>query len=206
MEKLPELTSYFAHYGYLALFLFVFLQQIGIPNPITNEFVLIFCGYLSYSGTLNIYEAILVAIVADFIGTLILFFVFFFFSKWLIEHSPKWLPITGEGIEKFKGRVMKHGQRSIFIGRMTPFIRGYTAVAAGMLNVNRKAFMGTALISAVIWNAGLVLIGQLVGPYWSIMIAKSGLIGNVFILIVFVAIIIVTSKYFKRRQEERKAE
>ncbi|HTB07058.1 MAG TPA: DedA family protein [Bacteroidia bacterium] len=206
MDKISQLADYFAQYGYYAIFICVFLQEIGIPNPITNEFVLIFCGYLSYKGSLNIYEVILVAVSADFIGTILLFFVFYFFSKWLIDHSPKWLPLTGDKIEILKKRVLRNGQRSIFMGRMTPFVRGYVSVAAGMLNVGHKAFIGTVIVSAIIWNAGLVVLGRLIGPYWNIMLKESGVIEKVVLIIVLIAVILFIGRYFKRKQLERDVE
>ena|ERR1700739_2874405 len=200
MDKLPELAFYLAKYGYYAVFILVFLQELGIPNPITNELVLIFCGYLSYTGTLNFYKVILVAISADFIGTSILFFVFYSFSKWLIEHSPKWLPLTGETIEKLKKHLLKRGNRSVFIGRLTPFLRGYVSIAAGMLHVDRKAFLGTVILSAVTWSGGLVLLGRLIGPYWNQMLKESGVIGNILLIVTVIIIIMFIGRYFQRRQ------
>ena len=32
-----ELALYITRYGYLAIFLLVFLQELGVPNPVTNE-------------------------------------------------------------------------------------------------------------------------------------------------------------------------
>jgi membrane protein DedA with SNARE-associated domain len=200
MDKLPELAFYLAKYGYYAVFILVFLQELGIPNPITNELVLIFCGYLSYTGTLNFYKVILVAISADFMGTTILFFVFYSFSKWLIEHSPKWLPLTGETIEKLKKHLLKRGNRSVFIGRLTPFLRGYVSVAAGMLHVDRKAFLGTVIVSAVTWSGGLVLLGRLIGPYWNQMLKESGVIGNILLIVTVIIVIMFIGRYFQRRQ------
>lgn len=204
MEKLPELVFYLTKYGYYAIFLLVFIQELGIPNPITNELVLIFCGYLSYAGTLNVYKVILVAISADFIGTSILFFIFYSFSKWLLEHSPKWLPLNGETIEKLKTRLLRHGNRSVFVGRLTPFLRGYVSVAAGMLHVNRKAFLGTVIISAITWSGGLVLLGRLIGPYWNQMIKQSGLIENIVLIVVVIIAITFIGRYFMRRQMNAK--
>src|ERR1700722_1291637 len=206
MDKLPELAFYLTKYGYYAIFLLVFIQELGIPNPITNELVLIFCGYLSYTGTLNFYKVIIVAISADFIGTTILFFIFYSFSKWLIEHSPKWLPLTGETIEKLKKKLLKRGNRSVFIGRLTPFLRGYVSVAAGMLHVKPKAFLGTVIISAITWSGGLVLLGRLIGPYWNQMIKERGVIENISIVIVLIVIITFVGRYFNRRQLNTKEE
>ncbi|HSY76375.1 MAG TPA: DedA family protein [Bacteroidia bacterium] len=200
MEALPKLAAYLSEYGYYAIFILVFLQGLGIPNPITNELVLIFCGYLSYTGTLNFYKVIITAISADFIGTSILFFIFYSFSKWLIAHSPKWLPLNGETIEKLKKRLLRRGNRSVFIGRLTPFLRGYVSVAAGMLHVNRKAFLGTVIISAVTWSGGLVLLGRLIGPYWNTMLKESGVIGNVLLIVTVIIVIMFIGRYFQRRQ------
>ncbi|MGP8213942.1 MAG: DedA family protein [Bacteroidia bacterium] len=206
MEKLPELAFYLSKYGYYAVFLFVFLQELGVPNPITNELVLIFCGYLSSTGTLNFYKVILVAISADFIGTSILFFIFYSFSKWLIDHSPKWLPLTGETIEKLKKRVLRRGNRSVFIGRLTPFLRGYVSIAAGMLHVDRKAFLGTVILSAITWSGGLVLLGRLIGPYWNVMLREKGVISNVALFVVAIIVIMFIGRYFQRKQLEEDTE
>lgn len=200
MENLPSLAHYITEYGYYAIFLFVFLQELGIPNPITNELVLIFCGYMSYTGTLSFWKVIIVAISADFIGTSILFLVFFSFTKWLLEHSPKWLPLTGETIEKLKKRVLRNGNRSIFIGRLTPFLRGYVSVAAGMLHVEPKRFILTVIISAVAWSGGLVVLGRLVGPYWNQMIKERGVIENVGLLVLVIVLITFVGRYFLRKQ------
>jgi membrane protein DedA with SNARE-associated domain len=76
MDKIQELNHFIVAYGYLAIFLFIFLQELGVPNPITNELVLMFSGYLAYTGTLSITKVIITAISADFTGTSILYFIF----------------------------------------------------------------------------------------------------------------------------------
>ena len=47
-----EVVYYITGYGYLAIFILVFLQEIGMPNPFPNELLLIFSGYLSFRGIL----------------------------------------------------------------------------------------------------------------------------------------------------------
>ncbi|MCX6740828.1 MAG: hypothetical protein NTY61_00295 [Candidatus Parcubacteria bacterium] len=43
-----SLAVFITHYGYLAIFFLVFLQEIGVPNPVPNELVLLFSGYLAF--------------------------------------------------------------------------------------------------------------------------------------------------------------
>ena len=68
-----EFISGIIQYGYLAVFLLIFLQEIGFPSPIPNEFVLLFSGYLSYNGIISAPLAILTAIAGDLLAGTILF-------------------------------------------------------------------------------------------------------------------------------------
>lgn len=203
MDSLTQLTYYIAEYGYLTIFALVFLQQIGVPNPITNELVLIFCGYLSYSGTLNFWKAILAAAAADIVGSLMLFFVFYTFGKWVIDHSPKWVPISGDRIERMKARVLKNGYRGMFFARITPIVRGYVALVAGMLNINRKGFISLVIGTAIVWNGILVLIGLLAGPYWSSFKDKTGMLGTVIMIVVLILLITYAGRFLLKKQEEK---
>lgn len=71
-----EVVNFIIGYGYLAIFILVFLQEIGMPNPVPNELLLIFSGYLSFKGFLFFPVTLLTVITADFIGTNILYFLF----------------------------------------------------------------------------------------------------------------------------------
>jgi len=205
MDSFQQISNYLSEYGYYAIFILVFLQQIGVPNPITNELVLIFCSYLSYSGTLSFYKAILSAALADVVGSTLIFLLFYSFSKWLIDKSPKWLPLTGDKIERMKARVLKNGYRGMFFARITPVVRGYTSVVAGMLNIGRKGFITLIAITALFWNGILVLIGLLIGPYWGDFKNNLGIFGNILVGIVAIVIIMYVGRFFLRKQTEEKA-
>jgi uncharacterized membrane protein YdjX (TVP38/TMEM64 family) len=165
-----EIIQFIANYGYYALFLLIFSQEIGIPNPIPNELVLGYAGYLCSQGTLKFPLVILSAVSADFLGTNILYFIFYFFGKQILKHKPKWLPISEKAINRASQRVAKGGIWSIWVGRITPFIRGYTSIIAGILQIKPKKFLPIALISALIWANVCVSIGKLMGNNWSKLI------------------------------------
>ncbi|MHB1921007.1 MAG: DedA family protein [Chitinophagaceae bacterium] len=162
----PDLVLYITHHGYLAIFVLIFLQEIGVPNPVPNELVLMFSGYLTYRGILSIPLVILTAVTADFTGTNILYFVFFNFGAYILRHKPKWLPISQNSIEKMTTRVSKGGLWTIYLGRVTPFIRGYTSVTAGLLHLKPRVFLPIAFFSALTWASAYVIAGHFLGPSW----------------------------------------
>jgi len=163
----PEVINFIAHYGYIAIFVLVFSQEIGIPNPVPNELVLVFSGYLTYKSILSLPLVILTAVTADFSGTNILYFAFYFFGRYILKHKPRWLPISEKRIDALSSRLLKGGLWRIYLGRITPFIRGYTSVITGLLQVKPKIFLPIAFVSGLSWAAVCVTSGYILGPYWS---------------------------------------
>lgn len=151
-------------HGYLAVFLLVFIQELGIPT-IPNELVLIFAGALTTIGQLDYLLMFLTAVSADIIGTSILFFIFYFFEKKIMERMPKWIPIN-HYLDKIKAMIEKHDKWAIMIGRMMPYGRGYVSAAAGILNISYKVFLPMVFVSAVIWTGGYVTLGHFLGFQW----------------------------------------
>jgi membrane protein DedA with SNARE-associated domain len=195
----PGLIAFVENYGYFAIFLVVFAQEIGIPNPVPNELVLMFSGYLTFKGILFFPIVILVAVSADFIATNILYFVFFFFGAYILQHKPRWLPIPENTIIKFSNRISKGGKWAIYIGRITPFIRGYTSVFTGLLQIRPGIFLPIAIISATTWSLVCVITGRILGPYLNYAGSKMGSVKFIFPLaVIIIMILIVAIKYFRK--------
>ena len=51
----------------------------------------------------------------------------------------------------------------IYLGRLIPFIRGYTSVAAGLLHIPPRIFLPAVLLSALTWGGGYIIAGRLLG-------------------------------------------
>jgi len=161
-----EVVYYITNYGYLAILILVFLQEIGMPNPFPNELLLVFSGYLSFKGLLFLPFVILTAVSADFIGTNILYLLFYNAGDFIIRKKPKWIPLSSGIIDRLSTKVSKGGKLTMFIFRLTPFTRGYTSVIAGLLSVRPKIFLPVAFLSAATWASIYVMTGYFIGPYW----------------------------------------
>jgi membrane protein DedA with SNARE-associated domain len=189
-----EFALYITKYGYLAIFLLVLLQELGVPNPVTNEFVLLFSGYLAFSGVLNLWLVFLTAVSADCIGTTILYAVFYLFGGYIMGHRPRWCPISPARIERIAHTISKRQQWGIYVGRLIPFLRGYASVAAGVLQIRPKIFIPAVIISAITWSGGYVVAGNLLGAQWQRLATKIGGIES----IVLLATVIVTVTLLRR--------
>jgi membrane protein DedA with SNARE-associated domain len=201
-----EIILYITKYGYLAIFILVFLQETGMPNPFPNELLLIFSGYLSFRGILFLPFVVLTAICADLIGTGILYFLFYSTGTLIIQKKPKWLPISSKMIEQLSIKISKGGMLGIFIFRLTPFTRGYASVITGLLQVKPRVFLPVALLSAVTWATGYVLIGHLIGPSWNYFIESIGSFKYIMLALLALILGMVLLIYYNSKRENPKAE
>jgi membrane protein DedA with SNARE-associated domain len=196
-----EITIYIIKYGYLAVFILVFLQEIGFPNPVPNEFILMFTGYLCFTGTLNFIIVIITAVSADVIGSQILYGLFYFAGNYMLKRKPRWVPI--KLINKLKHKIETKGNRAIYIGRITPFLRGYTAVIVGLLQIKQKVFLPIVLISAIIYNGMYLLIGYITGPYWKTFAYRMGGVMFIIFIILLMILFVFIIKYMLNNKSER---
>ena len=106
LTAMPEQVVYWVtNWGYLAIFLLVFFQEIGLPNPFPNELLLMFSGYLSFKGLLYLPFIVVAAVAADFIGTNILYFLFYSAGTIIMNKKPGWLPLSSKMIERLKAKI-----------------------------------------------------------------------------------------------------
>jgi membrane protein DedA with SNARE-associated domain len=202
-----ELVLYITKYGYLAIFSLVFIQEIGFPNPVPNEFVLLFSGFLSTQNILSLPLVILTVVLADFLGTSVLFFVFYSFGTQLLERKPKWLPMSKHNIEHLSNFVSARGLWGIYMGRLIPYLRGYVSVAAGLLKFSPKKFLSMVFLSAITWSGGYVIAGHIAGPYWQEFaqrISGAGKLLGITLIILSAILIWKNIKKWKKSFQEEK--
>lgn len=191
--------TYITEYGYLAIFLLILLQELGVPNPVTNEFVLLLAGYLAFSGVLSLGLVFLTAVSADCIGTTILYGVFYWFGQQIVERRPRWFPLSQAHIERISHALSERQPWGIYIGRHIPFLRGYVSVAAGILRVPPKHFLPAVVVSAITWSGGYVIAGNLLGPYWEQVAAKTGYVNGLVLLAALIVIATLAGRAIARK-------
>ena len=67
-----QLTNYIVTYGYLAIFCIVLLLELGMPG-LPNELILLSFGYIGRQAGLFYPLVIIIAIIADIIGSFLLY-------------------------------------------------------------------------------------------------------------------------------------
>lgn len=154
------LTEYIVAYGYLAIFFIVLLQELGMPG-LPNELVLFYFGYISRQVDLSYPLIISLVIAADMAGSIIVYLLFYHGRDWLTRIKPKWLRLPERKINLIKQRIASHNGRNIFVAKLTPFVRSYIPVVAGLLHIQPVVYGRIIIFTAIIWSGGWVTAGWL---------------------------------------------
>lgn len=167
-----DILGFVEQYGYLVIFFFVFLQEIGLPTPIPNEVMLLFSGYLTTTGALNFWYTFSAAALGDIIGTVVLYLLFYFFSGFMVRRWGRF--IHEERLNSIREKLEERGRWGIFLGRFVPYLRGYVSLAAGFVRIHPAVFIPIIVIPAIIWSGGYVVIGRFMGERASAWFGKFG--------------------------------
>jgi membrane protein DedA with SNARE-associated domain len=197
----PSIIHFIAQYSYLAVFLIIIAQELGVPIPFPNELVLMFCGYLAFSGKLNLFLVIITAFAASIAGAWILYGIFYWFGVWI---HPKLPAVLQNVIKKASEKIDRHPVW-IFIGRIIPFGRGYICIAAGLAKVKPVQFAYITISADTIWNAGFIILGFATGKYWEVVANQVGGIVHLILYIILAVILYSLLKFgfgkYKTRNE-----
>lgn len=165
MEIFKMVQHLFEQYGYLVMFLGLFLEFIALPFP--GETTMAYAGYLSYMGSLRFDILLIVAFLGTTIGMTATYFIgkkaglpfLRRFGGWFFKESK---------LLKTQTFFDKYGPGLIFFGYFIPGVRHFTGYLAGIMNISFKKFAAYAYTGALFWTLLFLGLGKIFGPQWSV--------------------------------------
>jgi membrane protein DedA with SNARE-associated domain len=162
------LTSFISSYGYFAVFLFMTLESCLIPIP--SEVTMVFGGFMSGLGLLNIWVVILIGAIGNVIGSLAAYWLGKKMGEeWIrmaIKKWGKWLLIHIDDFDKALVWFKKYGQGITFASRLLPIVRTFISLPAGIAGMDIKKFAVFTFIGSFIWSGVLAYAGLKLGQNW----------------------------------------
>ena len=129
----------------------------GLPN----ELMLLYFGYAGHKAGLSYIIVAGLSVLADIIGSFLLYLLFYYGKNFLSKIKPRWLSLPLKKIGSLRQKIIAQNGRNIFIAKLTPFVRSYLPVAAGLLQVEPVLYGRIILLTAFIWSGGWVTAGWL---------------------------------------------
>ena len=183
--------------GYPGIFALMAMESSIIPLP--SELVMPPAGYLAHQGQMNIWIAILIGTFGSLVGSYANYFAARWLGRPLVLKYGKYVWITEEKFAKVESFFLKHGEISIFIGRLLPVIRHLISIPAGIAGMNHLRFSLYTLIGAGMWCTILAWIGYFIGKEQALILKYShqAVIGVILFSAVMIAVYVWRQKKTK---------
>jgi len=154
-QSVVHIEPFIRHYGYLALFIIIFMEGCGIPSP--GQTILIASAIMAYHGDLRIEWVVFVSFSATFLGN----FAGYYVGRsvgghWLGRFFP-----GEEKLAKIERQLNRWGFLLLVAGRYIEGLKQTLGLISGALRMSPRRFFLANAMASLFWAVPLALI-----PYW----------------------------------------
>lgn len=170
IEKIITLLAGFiigtiSRLGYGGIVLLMAIESACIPLP--SEIIMPFSGYLVSAGEMNLWLVALAGAVGCVLGSLVAYYAGAWGGRPLVEKYGKYVLISPHDLNLADRWFQRHGDITIFIGRLLPVIRTFIAFPAGIARMDLWRFNLYTFVGSYLWSLGLAWIGMKLGEHWN---------------------------------------
>jgi membrane protein DedA with SNARE-associated domain len=182
LHWLHSLLPHIPHYGYVLVFIVVFLNNLGVPLP--GETILLGAGFILGKNAVSLWQPMAAGAAACFLGGIC--------SFWLGHgrlEKIRLLHLTPERMKWPERFFKRHGAKTVFIAR---FIFLFPPVVinllAGMSKMQWRTFLFYNLTGSAAYTVSYILIGYFFGKKWKLLEAW---LGPTALYLIFAGIILI---------------
>ena len=161
---LQEILQYVTQYGPIALFVLLVLGIVGLPIP--DETLMVFTGALMAKGKLDPLQTWIAGVTGSMSGITISYLIGRTAGHAFLAKFGPWLHLTPERQEKMHEWFKGYGHWSLTLGYFVPGVRHFSAVFAGMSELEWPVFARFAYSGSVLWVSTFLGLGYLLGDAW----------------------------------------
>jgi membrane protein DedA with SNARE-associated domain len=158
------MASFLDRHGLLAAFVFLLIEEAGVPVPVPGDVLMLILGVNARQGKVQLWEALVVTESATMIGSTFLYFAARLAGRGLVYRYGRFIRLTPERLDRAERWLKRHGSRAVFLGRLVPGLRIVTAVACGVFEVPFGVFFPAMSLGALLYILVYTLLGYFLGP------------------------------------------
>jgi len=158
------ITGVIGSLGYGGVVLLMAIESACIPLP--SEVTLPFAGYLVFKGELSLWGVALAGALGCVLGSLVAYAVGAWGGRPLVEKYGRYLLISSRDLTLADRWFARHGDITIFVGRLLPVVRTFIAFPAGVARMALGKFVVYSFLGSLIWCWALAWVGARLGEHW----------------------------------------
>ncbi len=201
------MEHYLRDLGYFAVFGLSFISSMGLP--VGAEVAIIYGGVLA-SGQivgvrpLNLVLVIVVATLAEVLGSLAGYLIGYFGGRPLVDKAGKYVLLTHKDLDRAEAWFARRGEPVVLFGRFIPLLRSFVSFAAGLGEMALAKFLVFTVIGCAIWCTVLTSVGYSLGSTYNHVLKAFSYAGYVAAVLVVIAVVLLFVHRFRQLREQRR--
>jgi membrane protein DedA with SNARE-associated domain len=151
--------------GYGGIVLLMAIESACIPLP--SEIIMPFSGYLVFTGQMRLWVVALAGAFGCVLGSLLAYWLGAVGGRPLVEKYGRYVLISHHDLDLADRWFQRHGDITIFLGRLLPVVRTFIAFPAGVARMPLWRFNLYTFAGSFIWCWALAWIGMQLGQNWN---------------------------------------
>jgi membrane protein DedA with SNARE-associated domain len=149
--------------GLAGVFLLMAAGSACIPIP--SEAVMLFAGFNVSTGDQTLIGVVLAGLAGNMVGSWLTYAVGYYGRIDLLEKN-KLIHISPSRLAWVDGWFQRHGDATVFFGRLLPLVRAFVSLPAGVAEMPFWRFTWLTALGSLPWVLAFALIGRAVGDNW----------------------------------------
>ncbi len=174
-----QVTSWIAQHGVYAVFVLMALDAL---LPFGGELIMLYAGVLAAgaiagadvtvlgahppSGVESYVVLALAGTLGSLVGALLGWAIGVRGGRPLIERHGSRLHLGPRRFARAEDWFARYGGRAVFVGRLTPVVRSFISIPAGVLGTRLGRYTAMTLLASLIWCFGFAAAGWAAGGTW----------------------------------------
>lgn len=158
------MDTFLNQHGLLAAFVFLLIEEAGVPVPVPGDFLMLLLGVQARTGQVTLWQAILAMEAATILGATLLYAIARWGGRALVYRYGRFMRLTPEKLDSAERWIARHGWQAVFLGRLLPGLRIVTAVACGVFEVPLRVYLPAMALGGLLYIVVYTLLGYFFGP------------------------------------------
>jgi membrane protein DedA with SNARE-associated domain len=159
---------------------------IAVPG---TEPTMLFAGFDVYQHHLSLIGVIAFAVIGDVAGAAIAYGIGYFGQRELLERHGSKLHLSRAKLDRTHGWFERWGEITIFLSRLTPFVRFGFSYIGGVARMSFARFLALTTLGSIVWMTAWTLVGRAVGSQWQSWRHHLEYVDYAFVALAVVAIV-----------------
>lgn len=192
------MIEFVLQHGYIVLFVWVLLDQIGIPIPVAP--LLLTAGALAGAGKVDPFFALGLSSLATVLGDLIWYEAGRRRGRSMLNLLCRVSLEPGSCVTRTRSAFAEYGIWTMLVAKFIPGLNAIAVCLAGTMRMSRLKFSLVSAIGAAIWAGTGIGLGYAFSEELEAMIRNAADLGTSFLAIVAALGILLVFKYIRRRR------